>query len=167
MGSLLRSISGIRWGELHDATGAAAGGIPPLLSRIAYGDEDTARIAIDDLGDAVCALGFVVGEATVPTVPFLLELAGTPQVACKAELLYLLGSIYRTDQWHSAAASTQDRKHGASYQQQTGWEAAARAAVYAGLSVIEGVASSVRPEEAMPARKLLQVMDDTPRFPEL
>ncbi|MGW6290948.1 hypothetical protein [Streptomyces sp. NPDC055107] len=167
MGSLLRSVSGVRWGELRDATGAAAGGIPPLLSRIAYGDEDTARIAIDDLGDAVCALGFVVGEATVPTVPFLLELAGSPQVACKAELLDLLGGIYRTDQWHFAAASTQDRKYGASYQRQTGWEAAARAAVYAGRSVIEGVASSVRPEEAMPARKLLQVVDDTPPFPEL
>ncbi|MFJ5834681.1 hypothetical protein [Streptomyces sp. NPDC093089] len=167
VGSLLRGVSGVRWGELCDATGAAASGIPPLLSRIAYGDGDTARIAIDDLGDAVCALGFVVGEVTAPTVPFLLELAGSPRVSCKAELLDLLGSIYRTDQWHSAAASTQDRKHDASYQQQIGWEAAARAAVYTGRSVIEGVASSVRPEEAMPARKLLQVMDDTPPFPEL
>ncbi|MFD5504326.1 hypothetical protein ACFWJS_32170 [Streptomyces sp. NPDC127061] len=167
MGSLLRSVSGVCWGELRDATGAAAGGIPPLLSRIAYGDEDTARIAIDDLGDAICALGFVVGEATAPTVPFLLELIGSPHMACKAELLDLLGSICRTDQWHSAAAATQDHKHDASYRQQPGWEAAARTAVYAGQSVIEGVASSVRPEEAEPARKLLQVMDNTLPFPEL
>jgi hypothetical protein len=165
VGSLLRSVSGVRWGELCDATGAAAGGIPPLLSRIAYGDEDTARIAIDELGDAVCALGFVVGEATAHTVPFLLELAGSPHVACKAEVLDLLGRICRTAQWHSAAAATQDRKHDASYRQQTGWEAASRTAVYAGRSVIEGVASSVRPEEAAPARKLLQVMDETPPFP--
>ncbi|MFE3153164.1 hypothetical protein ACFXJ6_42125 [Streptomyces sp. NPDC059218] len=167
MGSLLRSVSGVRWGELRDATGAAAGGIPPLLSRIAYGDEDTARIAIDDLGDAICALGFVVGEATAPTVPFLLELIGSPHVACKAELLDLLGSICRTDQWHSAAAATQDREHDASYRQQPDWEAAARTAVYAGQPVIEGVASSVRPEEAASARKLLQVMADTLPFPEL
>ncbi|MFI8392382.1 hypothetical protein [Streptomyces sp. NPDC085540] len=167
MGSLLRSVSGVRWGELHDATGAAASGIPPLLSRIAYGDEDTARIAIDDLGDAICALGFVVGEATAHTVPFLLELAGSPHVACKAELLDLLGSICRTDQWHSAAAAAQDRKHDASYRQRTGWEAAARTAVYAGRTVIKGVVSSVRPEEAAPARKLLLVMDGTPPFPEL
>jgi hypothetical protein len=166
VGSLLRSVSAVRWGELCDATGAAAGGIPPLLSRIAYGDEDTARIAIDELGDAVCALGFVVGEATAPTVPFLLELAGSPHVACKAEVLDLLGSICRTDQWHSAAAATQGRKHDASYRQQTGWEAASRIAVHAGRSVIERVASSVRPEEATPARKLLQVMDETPPFPE-
>ncbi|MGW1193691.1 hypothetical protein [Streptomyces sp. NPDC002559] len=167
MGSLLRSVSGVRWGELRDATGAAAGGIPPLLSRIAYGDEATARIAIDDLGDAICALGFVVGEATAPTVPFLLELVGSPHVACKAEVLDLLGSICRTDQWHSAASAMQDRKHGASYRQQPGWETASRTAVYAGRSVIEDVASSVWPEEATPARKLLQMMDDTLSFPEL
>ncbi|WP_328940349.1 hypothetical protein OG259_00645 [Streptomyces sp. NBC_00250] len=161
MGSLLRSVSGIRWGELRDATGAAADGIPPLLSRIAYGDEATARIAIDDLGDAICALGFVVGEATAPTVPFLLELAGSPHVACKAELLDLLGSIYQTDPWHSAAGAAQVRDHDAGRQRQSGWEAAARTAVYAGRSIIEGVASSVRPEDATPARKLLQVMDGT------
>ncbi|WP_228921398.1 hypothetical protein [Streptomyces sp. DH7] len=167
MGSLLKGVSGVRWGELRDATGATAGGVPPLLSRIAYGDEDTTRIAIDDLGDAICSLGFVVGEVTAPTVPFLLELAGSPHVACKAELLDLLGSICRADQWHSAAAAVGDRKHDASYQQQPGWEAAARTAVYAGRSVIEGVASSVRPEEATPARKLLQEMDRIPPFPEL
>ncbi|MEU6941966.1 hypothetical protein ABZ943_35600 [Streptomyces rubiginosohelvolus] len=162
MGSPLRSVSGVGWGELRDATGAAADGIPALLSRIAYGDETTARIAIDDLGDAICALGFVVGEATVPTVPFLLELVGSPHTACKAELLDLLGSICRTDQWHAAAATTQDRRYDASYQRQLGWEAASRAAVHAGRSAIEDVASSVRPVDATPARKLLQVMDDTP-----
>ncbi|MFB7545364.1 hypothetical protein ACFC0N_36340 [Streptomyces zaomyceticus] len=167
MGSLLRNVSGIRWRELRDATGAAADSIPPLLSRIAYGDEDTARIAIDHLGDAICSLGFVVGEATAPTVPILLELAGSPDVACKAELLDLLGSICRTDQWHSAGGATRSREYDPSYQQQTVWEAAARTSVYAGRSVIEGVASSLRPEDAMPARKLLQVMDNTPPFQEL
>ncbi|MFG2840153.1 hypothetical protein ACGFYE_34735 [Streptomyces zaomyceticus] len=166
MGSLLRNVSGIRWQELRDATGAEAVGIPPLLSRIAYGDEDTARLAIYDLGDAICSLGFVVGEATAPTVPFLLELVGAPHVACKAELLDLLESICRTDQWHSAAGATLNREYGASsLQQQTGWEAAARTAVYAGRPVIEGVASSVRPEDAMPARRLLRGLDDTPPFP--
>ncbi|MEU7023391.1 hypothetical protein ABZ990_22400 [Streptomyces sp. NPDC046203] len=164
MGSLLRSLSAIHWAELRDATGAGAGGIPPLLRRIAYGDEDTARTAIDDLGDAICALGFVGGEATAPTVPFLLELAGSPQVACRAELLDLLGSIYRADQWHSAA-SIPHRERDANRRRQTGWETAARTAVATGRPVIERVASS-RPEEAMAARKLLRVMDGTPPFPE-
>ncbi|MEE1671402.1 hypothetical protein ACWDR2_40580 [Streptomyces sp. NPDC003631] len=167
MGSLLRSVSGVRWADLRDATGAPAGGIPPLLSRIAYGDEDTARTAIQELGDAVCALGFVVGEATAPAVPFLVELAGAPQVACKAELLDLLGSIYQTDQWHSAAVAARSVESDTSYRQQPGWEAAARTAVYAGLSVIECVATSVRPEEATAAKRLLQILDHIPPFPEL
>ncbi|MEV4683252.1 hypothetical protein [Streptomyces kurssanovii] len=88
-------------------------------------------------------------------------------MACKAELLDLLGDICRTDQWHSAAAAARDGKHDASYRQRAGWEAAARTAVHAGRSVIEGAASSVRPEEATAAGKLLQVMDGTPPFPEL
>ncbi|MFH9742663.1 hypothetical protein ACH4MA_33870 [Streptomyces roseolus] len=167
VGSLLRGVSGVRWTELRDATGATASGVPPLLSRIAYGDEDTARIAIDDLGDAICALGFVVGEATAPTVPFLLELVGSPHVACKAELLDLLGRICRADQWRSAAATALNRKPDASYRQRPCWEAAARTAVYAGRAVIEGIASSIRPEEATPARKLLQEMDCISPFPEL
>ncbi|MFG2918857.1 hypothetical protein ACGF0D_38980 [Kitasatospora sp. NPDC048298] len=167
MGGLLKSVSGVRWAELRDATGAPAGGIPSLLSRIAYGDEDAARIAIDELGDAICALGFVVSEATAPTVPFLVELAGTPHVAYKAELLALLGSICQTDQWHSAATAARNGKRDTSYHQQPGWEAAARTAVFAGRSVIEGVASSVHPEEAASARRLLQMMDHIPPFPEL
>lgn len=64
MGSVLKGVSGVRRGELSDAQQRPAVGIPSLLSRIAYGGEDTARLAIDELGDLVCALGFVVGEAT-------------------------------------------------------------------------------------------------------
>lgn len=110
MGSLLRSVSGGPLGRTARCDGGWGRRIPPLLSRIACGDEDTARIAVDDLGDAIC-VGFVVGKVTAPTVPFLLELTGSPQVACKADLLDLLGSIYRTDQRHSAAAPTRDRGH--------------------------------------------------------
>ncbi|MFF1298025.1 MULTISPECIES: hypothetical protein [unclassified Streptomyces] len=165
MGSLLKRVSGVRWHELRDAQEAPAGSIPLLLSRIAYADVGTARLAVDELGDAVCALGFVVGEATAPTVPFLLELAGALHVPCKAELLDLLGSICRTRQWHSVAAAARGSKYDASYREQPGWEAAARVAVFAGRPVIESLAASVRPEEATPARKLLRVMDEVPPFP--
>ena len=167
MGGLLKGVSGIRWGELRDAQQDPAGSIPPLLSRIAYADEKTARLAIDDLGDLICALGFVVGEATAPTVPFLLELAVAPHTSCKAELLDLLQRIYRTEQWHSAAAAARNGKYATSYLEQPGWEVAARAAVYAGRPVIEGLASSLRPEEAAPARELLRAMDEVPPFPKL
>lgn len=62
MGGLLRAFPGSGGVSCVTPRGASADGIRPLLSRIAYGDEDTARIAVDDLGDAICALGFVVGE---------------------------------------------------------------------------------------------------------
>ncbi|MGW2051311.1 hypothetical protein ACWCPF_40095 [Streptomyces sp. NPDC001858] len=166
MGSVLRGVSGVRWGELRDARQLPAGDIPPLLSRIAYGGEDTARLAVDELGEHVCALGFVVGEATASTVPFLLELAEAPYVPCKAELLDLLESIYRTANWHSSAAAAGGPKR-TNFREQPAWEAAARAAVRAGRPVIEGLASSMRPEEAEPARKLLLSMDETPPFPDL
>ncbi|MFE0460320.1 hypothetical protein ACFW1A_13840 [Kitasatospora sp. NPDC058965] len=107
------------------------------------------------------------GEATAPTVPFLVELAGAPYVACKAEVLELLGSICEADQWHSAAAAAGGGEHSTAYRRQPGWESAARAAVLAGRAVIEGVASSVRPEEATAAAKVLQVMDHVAPFPEL
>ncbi|KOG32808.1 hypothetical protein [Streptomyces resistomycificus] len=166
MGSLLKGVSGVRWGELRDARQLPAGDIPPLLSRIAYGGEDTARLGIDELGDLVCALGFVVGEATASTVPFLLELAGAPQVPCKAELLELLESIYRTEQWHSSAAAAGVPKR-TSFHEQPPWEIACRVAVRAGRPIIEGLASSVRPEETEPARKLLRTMDEVPPFPKI
>lgn len=88
-------------------------------------------------------------------------------MTCKAELLDLLGSICQADQWHSATATAESSKRDTGYRQQPGWEAATRTAVYAGRSVIEGVASSIRPEEAAAARRLLQVMDHIPPFPEL
>ncbi|MFD5402154.1 hypothetical protein [Streptomyces griseorubiginosus] len=166
MGSLLKGVSGVRWGTLRDARELPAGDIPPLLSRIAYGGEDTARLAIDELGDRVCALGFVVGEATASTVPFLMELAGAPYVPCKAELLELLESIYRTDNWHSSASAAGGPKR-TSFREQPAWEVAAREAVHAGRLVIEGLASSMRPEEAEPARNLLLTMDEAPPFPDL
>jgi hypothetical protein len=168
MGSPLKGVSRVRWGELRDADGAPAAGIPALLSRIAYGDDETAVLALDELGDRVCSLGFVVGEATAATVPFLLELAGapTPFVPCKAELLELLENIVRTEQWHSCAAAAGGPRR-VNYQEQPGWEVASRAAVLAGRPVAEALALSVRPEEAVAARSLLRAMDGIRPFPEV
>ncbi|MFF3411562.1 hypothetical protein ACFYW8_36360 [Streptomyces sp. NPDC002742] len=165
MGSLLKGVTGVHWKELHGARQSPARDIPPLLSRIAYGGDDTAHMAIDELGDVICSLGFVVGKATAPTVPFLLELVGAPDVPCKAELMDLLESICQAGQWHSAAAASGWKN--ASFQEQPAWEVAARAAVRAGRPIIEGLASSVRPEEAEAARSLLRTMDEVAPFPEL
>ncbi|MFE4361083.1 hypothetical protein [Kitasatospora sp. NPDC056800] len=76
----------VRWGELRDVAGALAGRVLLLPSRIGCGEEGAARRAVGELADVVCALGFVVGEAAAPTVPFLLELVGVPHVVCEGEL---------------------------------------------------------------------------------
>ncbi|WP_242441085.1 hypothetical protein [Streptomyces sp. CB02923] len=154
----------MHWAELRHSQGETAASVPSLLSRIVYGGEDAARQAADDLGECVCGLGFVVGEATAPAVPFLLELAGTPHVPCKTELLELLENIGRADVWHASASTARNTKHSPSYREQLGWEAASRATVLTGRPVVERLASSVRPEEAEPARKLLRAMDEVPPF---
>jgi hypothetical protein len=137
-----------------------------LLSRIAWGGEDVARLAIDDLGDCICALGFVVGEATAPTVPFLLELAEAPHVPCKPELLELLEKIYRTKTWHTSAVAAGGPKR-KNFQEQPGWEVAARAGVLAGRPIIEKLADSVQSEVAEAARRLLRSIDEDPGLPEI
>ncbi|MHC5904136.1 hypothetical protein ACVNF4_09565 [Streptomyces sp. S6] len=167
MGGVLKGLSRVHWSELRDAQEAPAAGIPTLLSRIAYADEPTALLAVDELGDAVCTLGFVVGEATAPAVPFLLQLAEAPQVPCKAELLGLLENICRAAQWHAAASAGRAGGHRTGYQEQPGWEPAARAAVRAGRPAVERLASSLRPEEAEPAHRLLRAMAEVPPFPQL
>ncbi|KIQ66703.1 hypothetical protein TR51_04220 [Kitasatospora griseola] len=161
MGRTLKGVAGVRRRDLRDATGAPASGIPALLSRIAYGDERTACAAVDELADGVCALGFVVAEATAPAVPFLLELAASPGVVCRPALRDLLENVCRAAQWHSAAAGS-----ASDHRRRLGWETAARSAVHAGRPVVEAVASSVRPKEAEPARRLLPAMDGTPPFRE-
>lgn len=165
MGSLLSGAAGVRWGELRDARDSPAGGIPALLSRIAYGDAGAAGLALDELGDALCTLGFVVGEATAPAVPFLLELAGAAYTPCTVELLDLLARIFRARQWHAAAAAAGPKS--TAYREQPAWEVAARTAVRAGRPLVERLASSVRPEEAEAARALLRAMDETGPYPVL
>ncbi|WP_326655241.1 hypothetical protein [Streptomyces sp. NBC_01750] len=125
---------------------------------MAWGDEETGSLAVDELGDRVCAMGFVVAEATAPAVPFLLELAGAPSVRCKAELLDLLTRILTAKQWSEAAAAAGPGS--SSYKEQPGWEVASRQAVLAGRHVVEGLADAVRPGVAAAAARLLCAFDD-------
>ncbi|MFE1957786.1 hypothetical protein [Streptomyces sp. NPDC059479] len=161
MGTVLAGLTHVSWSDLHDAQGSARG-VPALLSKVAWADRDTASIALDELGDRVCELGFVLSEATAPTVPFLLELAGAPRVQCKAELLELLTRIFAAEQWRAVAdAAGSEYKKG--YEEQVGWEADSHAAVFSGRGVVEGLAASVDPAVAEAAQTLLRVLDDRRR----
>ncbi|MET4926567.1 hypothetical protein P3L51_30145 [Streptomyces sp. PSRA5] len=135
---------------MRDARGSARG-IPGLLGRVARAaDAETARAALEEIGERVCELRFVVCEATAYTVPFLLDLAGSPDprhLPCKADVLELLLAIVSARQWPAHLT------------ERIGWEAASHEAVRAGRAVIEGLATSVRPDVAAAASRLLPAMD--------
>ncbi|WP_437013659.1 hypothetical protein [Streptomyces sp. enrichment culture] len=101
--ALLASLNQVPWDEIQDSTGSAAA-VPLLLDRIARGEPDTARAALDDLRGRICQYGFVVEQATAATVPFLWELAQSPQVSCRAQIIRLLKDIASARQWENTAA---------------------------------------------------------------
>ncbi|MEU9228942.1 hypothetical protein AB0D40_31810 [Streptomyces massasporeus] len=129
-----------------------------MLSKAAWSDRVTGSLALDYLADLVCELGFAITEATAPTVPFLLELAGAPHVACKAEVLQLLLNIYSSPDWSHSAADALP-KYADNYTHKVQWEVTARQAVLAGRQVVEGLAGSIDPDVAEAASKLLKALD--------
>jgi hypothetical protein len=159
MGVILKDLQRVQWTSLQAAGEASARAVPALLSKAAWSDCDTARLAVDELGDLVCELGFVVQEATAPTVPFLVELAGAPHTTCKADVLELLRKIFTGRQW-SAASQAFSSRHDTHLARQVGWEAAAQEAVVAGRGVFEGLTASVDPDVADAAAKLLQSIEE-------
>jgi hypothetical protein len=113
---------------------------------------------LDHLADLVCELGFVISEATAPTVPFLLELAGAPHVACKAEVLQLLLNIYSSREWSRSAADALPQ-YADNYAHKVQWEVTAHRAVLSGRQVVEGLTGSIDPDVAEAAGKLLDALD--------
>ncbi|MFF3501232.1 hypothetical protein [Streptomyces sp. NPDC003247] len=100
----LDRLAHVPWPEIKDSTGCAAA-IPFLLTAVARGDADAAGSALGQLRRRICQYGFVVGQATAATVPFLWELVRLPQVTCRVEILDLLKSIAAAHQWETTAAA--------------------------------------------------------------
>ncbi|MFC8226922.1 hypothetical protein [Streptomyces sp. NPDC057287] len=90
MGTILKDMRHVQWHELRHAQGSASQ-VPGLLSRIAWGDSESAEEALSDLGRWIGALA--VFDATVATVPFLWELAAMETVKGRTGVLGLLGTI--------------------------------------------------------------------------
>ncbi|MFB4422638.1 hypothetical protein C5F59_016270 [Streptomyces sp. QL37] len=90
MGTILRDMRHVQWHELRHAQGSASQ-VPGVLSRIAWGDSESAEDALSDLGQWIGAMA--VFDATVATVPFLWELAAMETVKDRVGVLGLLGTI--------------------------------------------------------------------------
>ncbi|MFC9680450.1 hypothetical protein [Streptomyces sp. NPDC056948] len=152
MGIILKGLQRVPWGDLEVPRGSATD-IPTLLSKAAWSGRDTGGLA-----DLVCELGFVISEATAPTVPFLLELAGAPHVACKPEVLKLLLDIYSSHEWSHSAADALP-KYADNYTHQVQWEIDAHEAVLTDRQIIEGLTDSIDPDVAGAASRLLDTID--------
>ncbi|MFI5527118.1 hypothetical protein ACIA8O_01050 [Kitasatospora sp. NPDC051853] len=158
MGSVLKGLHTVRWHELQGALGSARE-IPGLLSRAAWGDGPSSRDAIDRLKDHVCELGFVVREATAPTIPFLVELAEAPHVRCKPEIVDLLLSITLSSQWSNTAAALPPNRI-THYEEPLRWERACRTATLNALPALHRLASSSEPDTAQPAARIIRFLTE-------
>ncbi|MFJ9695781.1 hypothetical protein [Kitasatospora sp. NPDC101183] len=157
MGSLLKRLSSVRWGELSDSTGSAVA-VPALLSKAAWSGGRDARNAIDQLADRVCELGFVLTEATASVVPFLVELAAAPEVSCRSEALELVAAINSARQWSDAAAAAAPQ-YRSSYDVKVSWEEDSRAAIAASKGAIESLSRDADENIAHIACRLLNSLD--------
>ncbi|MEU6540025.1 hypothetical protein [Streptomyces sp. NPDC047000] len=149
--SPLLDVTQVPWHELSDSSGSAAA-IPFLIAAIASGDPGVARHALERLADRVCEFGFVVGQATAATVPFLWLLARQPQVTCRPQILRLLENIAGARQWQTtAAAYPKLLRH---HDHHVRWERTARQAVRAGRDALPGLLADRDPDIARAAADL-------------
>ncbi|MFG2428868.1 hypothetical protein [Streptomyces sp. NPDC048590] len=135
MGTILVGMRHVRWHELCHAQGSASQ-VPGMLSRIAWGDSETAEDALSDLGQWIGALA--VFDATAATVPFLWELAAVETVKDRVGVLELLGTILAGGHAHHPE-----------------WTRDAHTAVIAGRPTAERLASGGDPAVSTAAEKLL------------
>ncbi|MFJ4838283.1 hypothetical protein [Streptomyces sp. NPDC088746] len=135
MGTILRDMRHVQWHELRHAQGSASQ-VPGLLSRIAWGDSESAEDALSDLGRWIGAMA--VFDATAATVPFLWELAAMESVKDRVGVLGLLGTILAHGHTHHP-----------------GWTRDAHLAVLAGRTTAERLATDGDPAVSAAAGTLL------------
>ncbi|MBL1290226.1 hypothetical protein ACFTXO_00280 [Streptomyces sp. NPDC057067] len=135
MGTILKDMRHVPWHELRHAQGSASQ-VPGTLSRIAWGDSESAEDALSDLGRWIGAMAAF--DATVATVPFLWELAAMETVKDRAGVLALLGTILA---------------HGHAHHPE--WTRDAHRAVLAGRATAERLAADADPAVSAAAGKLL------------
>ncbi|WP_030378054.1 MULTISPECIES: hypothetical protein [unclassified Streptomyces] len=151
----LRNVARVPWGRIRDSRGSAAA-IPPLLNLVAWGDDPVARTALAELRERICQYGFVVEQATAPTVPFLWEIARLPHVTCRAGVVELLRNIAEARQWELTAASYPKLLHQG--EDWVGWERQARRAVRADRHLLGPLLTENDPELTTAATALARTL---------
>jgi hypothetical protein len=153
----LSALGQVPWPDIRDSTGSAAA-IPVLLKSVAWGDAGTSGAALEDLRARICQFGFVVEQATAPTVPFLWELAQLPHVTCRPRIIQLLGNIAGARQWESVA--TVYPKLLNHRENPVVWERRARQAVLAHRGALRTLLADQDGEIAQAATELAAALGD-------
>ncbi|GHB17394.1 MULTISPECIES: hypothetical protein [Streptomyces] len=139
MGTVLADMRHVPWHELRHAHGSASQ-VPGMLSRIAWGDSESAEDALSDLGRWIGAM--TVFDSTVATVPFLWELAAVRTVKDRVGVLGLLRTIL---------------SHGHAHHPE--WTRDAHRAVLAGRATAERLTGDGDPSVRRSAQELLASLD--------
>src|SRR4051794_19593626 len=88
---MLEMLNKIPWHELKTAEGDSADSVPEWITELASEDSNQWVPALETLTEVLQYTGTSV--ATTAAVPFLIELAGNPQVPARAMILELLARI--------------------------------------------------------------------------
>ncbi len=135
---MLEGLDQVDWKRLSHAYGSAED-VPDLLRALMSPDSAVREAAIGELHGNIYHQGTVY-EATAYAAPFLLELLEAPEVAGKAELLFLVHSIATGSSYlavHGEMDHYRKERHTAAFQEQfrqeQGWASAARHAVWDGI----------------------------------
>lgn len=89
---MLEGLDRIEWDQLTHAYGQADG-IPARIRALRSSDPADWVRAISDLYDALCHQLCSIYPATVPAIPFLIELLGDRTVRCRGRILGFLGDV--------------------------------------------------------------------------
>lgn len=152
VGTLLKRMKLVPWGELKDSSGSAAG-VPSLLAKVAWGGPADSLLALDDLRSRLCLNGIAVEEATGPAVPLLWELAQAQQVRCRPEILRFLHEIWCSRAWSRAAGDSPN------HALKVEWERSAHRAVCAEAAAAHRLLLDPDTEVAQAARLLVAALE--------
>jgi hypothetical protein len=89
---MLEGLDDIEWDQLTHAYGQA-NGIPARIRALRSSDPADWVGAMSDLYDALCHQMCSIYPATVPAIPFLIELLGDRDVRCRGRILEFLGNV--------------------------------------------------------------------------
>jgi hypothetical protein len=157
---MLEGLDSISWSKLSHAYGKASD-TPRHLRGLTTSRKSKRRHALDALRWSINHQGSVY-DATAAAVPFLVELATSPEVAERGEILELLTDIARGSGWHQVhqrldivRKTVGDEKIAQEIQREAGWVGTIREELTKAAPAIGGLLHDTDVEVRLHAANLL------------